>query len=149
MALVEEICYESRLNQSTGVVEKVRVERSYYRKDNNIKKINFKGTFMTYMKALEHTCKSSNDIKMITELLHNSNKRNEIHVNITQFSKDMENKTRLTVINLLKRAVESQLLKKLSAGTYVANPFMFVSVAMNKKNDNIVEAQKEWLDEDN
>ena len=139
--------YEDRINMEDGTVTSSKLVRSRDFR-SSLKKINFKGTFMTYMTALEKSCKSGKDIGLVKLLLSGANDRNEIVFFVTAKAKELKC-SRTALVSLLKRLVENQLLRRDGDGAYTINPYMFISIAMNRKADLAKKAQEEWLDEDN
>lgn len=92
-------------------------------------RMNMRNLFRT----LATTLKSSNDILILGEVLHETNINNDIVIcNISTYATRL-GVSRSTLNALLQRATDANLFHKVDTGQYMVNPFMFMGAPATDK----------------
>jgi len=103
--------------------------QSFYHVTELTERINMRNLFRT----LATTLKSSNDILILGEILHETNVINDIIIcNISTYATRL-GVSRSTLNALLQRATDANLFHKVDTGQYMVNPFMFMGAPATDK----------------
>ena len=100
---------------------------------------------MELFNVLSEVAKSGKDNKLIGCLLAEANNVNEVHIhNMTEFAEAQE-VSRETIKKLLNRAVQYNLLHKITTGHYMVNPYIIMSKGLTAAGYAAQEtAQLKW-----
>lgn len=111
---------------------------------NRLKRLNMKIWAEGLSFARKKICKGINDVVILDEIIRSLNTKNVFERNITHMATFL-GVSRQAITALIKRAVEINLMKKISRGQYEFNPFVVKGRSCPSKYMELL--QKEWSDE--
>lgn len=142
---------EEKINNSISAIteegitvnlsQEQKVKTTYF----NVQEMNGRYNDMELFNVLGEVAKSGKDNKLVGQLIMLANTANEIHMhNMTEFAKEQKVSVE-AMKKLLARAVEHDLLYKVTTGHYILNPYIIMSKGLTSAGYEAQElAQLRW-----
>lgn len=126
---------------TVNLTQEQKVKTTYF----NVQEMNGRYNSMELFNVLGEVAKSGKDNKLVGCLIGLANNVNEIHIhNMTEFA-SLQDISRESLKKLLLRAVEHDLLHKITTGHYMVNPYIIMSKGLTAAGYEVQEAtQLKW-----